>query len=84
MLLLLKTATTMEHEENKQNQAGPSSAPPETQDGLKQTNKSSEEIIGGARQEDQLDQFKANSEDTGELNSQPRINDKRINDNENA
>jgi hypothetical protein len=43
--------------DNKQpsgNQAGPSSAPPETQEGLQETIQSGDKIVAGARNDDQL------------------------------
>jgi hypothetical protein len=36
------------------NQAGPSSAPPETQEGLQETIQSGDKILAGARNDDQL------------------------------
>jgi hypothetical protein len=45
----------------EENQAGPSSAPPETQAGLQETIQSPEKIIEGARNEDQLDRLKPGS-----------------------
>lgn len=49
----------------EENQAGPSSAVPETQAGLQETIQSGEKIIAGARNDDQLEKLKPdNSEDT--------------------
>jgi hypothetical protein len=59
----------MEQESKQQpaNQAGPSSAAPETQPGLQETIQSGEKIVEGARNEDQLQQFKnATQEPTAE------------------
>ncbi|SDE97108.1 hypothetical protein SAMN05216464_111128 [Mucilaginibacter pineti] len=48
--------------EEKGNQAGPSSANPETQQGLKETQLPGETIVKGARNEDQLDQMRENAQ----------------------
>jgi len=49
----------------EENQAGPSSAVPETQAGLQETIQSGEKIIAGARNDDQLEKLKPdNAEDT--------------------
>jgi hypothetical protein len=45
----------------EQNSAGPSSAKPERQQGLKETQQLPEKIIKGARQDDQLLQIKDNT-----------------------
>jgi len=55
----------------EQNQAGPSSAVPETQKGLQETIQQPEEILKGARQEDQLQQFKDNAEPNEEPTAKP-------------
>jgi hypothetical protein len=48
------------------NQAGPSSVPPETQPGLQETIQPGEKIIEGARNEDQLDKLKPGTEEGNE------------------
>ena len=56
-------------EENKQpsgNQAGPSSAPPETQPGLQETIQSGEKIVEGARNDDQLQRLKDAAQDAAQ------------------
>jgi uncharacterized Zn finger protein (UPF0148 family) len=56
----------MMEQENKQqaaNQAGPSSAAPETQQGLQEHLQSGEKIIEGARTDDQLQRLKEAAQD---------------------
>jgi hypothetical protein len=48
----------------EENQAGPSSAPPETQPGLQETIQPGEKIIDGAGNDDQLKKLKTNAEQT--------------------
>jgi hypothetical protein len=52
--------------EHTGNQAGPSSAKPETQKGLNDTVRPGEEIVKGAHNEDQLDQLHEGEKDQSE------------------
>jgi hypothetical protein len=52
--------------EHKGNQAGPSSAKPETQQGLNDTKQLGGEIVKGARNDDQLDRLNENKKDQDE------------------
>jgi len=55
----------------EQNQAGTSSAVPETQQGLQETILQPKEILKGARQEDQLQQLKDNAKPNEEPTIKP-------------
>jgi hypothetical protein len=44
------------------NQAGPSSAKPETQQGLKETQQSGEDIVKGSKNDDQLSELRQKSD----------------------
>jgi hypothetical protein len=52
--------------EHTGNQAGPSSAKPETQPGLNDTVQLGEEIVKGARNDDQLEQLREGEKDQAE------------------
>jgi hypothetical protein len=67
------TKLTMENNDQQQpaNQAGPSSAPPETQPGLQETIQSGEKILEGARNDDQLQRLSDAAKDTGNENKAP-------------
>jgi hypothetical protein len=54
--------------ERKGNQAGPSSAKPETQQGLQETKQLGEEIVKGAHNDDQLDQLQKGEKNKTEEN----------------
>jgi hypothetical protein len=54
--------------ERKGNQAGPSSAKPETQQGLHEKKQIGEEIVKGAHNDDQLTQLKEGEKDKEEQN----------------
>jgi hypothetical protein len=52
-------------------QAGPSSARPEEQQGLKETQQSGGGIVKGAHDEDQLEQIKENAKGAGDKKADP-------------
>lgn len=74
-----------EEEQPSGNQAGPSSAPPETQAGLQETIQSGDKIVAGARNDDQLQRLndaakEARPEDAGNAQDedQPADRDKPL------